>query len=388
MTTLNSTILLAVLSCIALTSNASPTESNILRITVKKMPNVVNQLHNELSWSKQLLSSLASEGPVKEPLSNDLIVQYYGVIEIGTPPQKLKVMFDTGSSNLWVPSVKCTSVACSLHTKYDSKASSTYVANGTEFEITYASASVKGILSKDEISVAGAKLTGVTFGETLQLPGLTFAFTKYDGILGLGFPSHVVTGVKPIFNEMLDQKVITEPVFSIYLQRDGNETNGGEIAFGGIDNTKYIGNVTYAPVSLEGYWQFTLDGFTFDDEELCEDGCEAIADTGKSSIIGPTGYVEMLQNAIGAKRQWNGQYTIDCNKVPSLPSINFVIGGRKFKLTANEYILNFEEICISGFQGLDLADGPLWILGNIFLSKYYSVYDYGNKRVGFAPLKL
>ena len=84
---------------------------------------------------------------------------------------------------------------------------------------------MKGFLSKDTISVAGAKLTGVTFGEAVEEPGLAFAFGQFDGILGLGFPSSAAAGVKPIFNEMLDQKVITEPLFSFYLQKDGNETS-------------------------------------------------------------------------------------------------------------------------------------------------------------------
>ena len=390
MTIVHCTTLLVVLACIALTSNASPTGSNILRIPVKKMPSVVNQLNNEFSLSKKLLEqqffSSSLEGPVKQPLSNYLNAQYYGVIEIGTPPQKFNVTFDTGSSNLWVPSANCTSIACFLHAKYNSSASSTYVANGTEFQATYASSSVKGILSKDAISVAGAKLTGVTFGETLKEPGLVFAFAKFDGILGLGFPSTAIAGVKPIFNEMIDQKVITEPVFSFYIQKDGNQKNGGEIIFGGTDVTKYTGELTYVPVTGETSWQFTLDSFTVDEDEVCEDGCEAIANTGVSFIAGPINYVEMLQKEIGAKRQWNGQYTVDCNKVPSLPSINFKIGGKKFQLTGNDYILNVQGTCISGFQGLNSED-TLWILGDIFLSKFYSVYDYGNKRVGFAPVK-
>ena len=390
MTTLNCTTLLLVLSCIALASNASPTGSNFLRIPVKKMPSVVDQLNNQFSLSnklleQQFLSSL--EGPVKQPLSNYLNAQYFGVIEIGTPPQKFNVTFDTGSSNLWVPSANCTSIACFLHTKYNSTVSSTYVANGTEFAISYPSGSVEGKLSKDVISVGGAKLTGVTFGETLKEPGLAFAFAKFDGILGLGFPSNAVAGVKPIFNEMIDQKVIMEPVFSVYLQKDGNVTSGGEITFGGIDNTKYTGELTYAPLSREGSWQFAVNGFMFGDEEACEDGCDAVADTGKSLIVGPTPFVELLHAKMGAKKQWNGQYTVDCNKVPSLPPINFVIGGKKFEMKGHDYVLNIQGTCISGFQGLDIPDGPFFTLGSIFLSKYYSVYDYGNKRVGFAPLK-
>ena len=391
MTTLTCTTLLVVLASIALTSNASPTGSNILRIPVKKMPSVVNQLRNDASLFQKLLeekfSSSLSGGPVKEPLSNYLNAQYYGVIEIGTPPQEFKVIFDTGSSNLWVPSVKCSSIACFLHAKYDSAASSTYVANGTEFEIRYGSGEMKGFLSKDTISVAGAKLTGATFGEAVEEPGLAFAFGKFDGILGLGFPSIAVAKVNPIFNEMIDQKVIAEPVFSFYLQKDGDENNGGEITFGGIDKTKYTGELTYVPVTRQAYWQFKMDSFTLDDEDICDGGCQAVADTGTSLIVGPTQAVELLQNAIGAKKSWNGQYTVDCNKVPSLPSIDFVIGGKKFTLTGNEYILQVQGTCISGFMGLDIPAGPLWILGDIFLSKYYSVYDYGNKRVGFAPVK-
>ena len=387
MATLNCSILIAFLIGIALTSNASPTGSKILRIPIKKMPSVVNQLQNHSPLSKKLLekqlSSLASDEPVKEPLSNYLNAYYYGVIEIGTPPQKFKVIFDSWSSDFWVPSVSCTSIACYLHSTYDSRASSTYVADGTKFSINYGSGSVSGILSKDEISVAGAKLTGVTFGETVSEPGLAFAFGRFDGILGLGMPSSSVAGVKPIFNEMIDQKVITEPVFSVYLHKDSNETSGGEITFGGIDKTRYTGDLTYVPVSGERYWQFTLDGFTFDDEEACEEGCKAVADTGRSFIIGPTQYVEMLHMKIGAKKQFNGQYVVDCSKVPSLPSLHFIIGGKKFEMTGHDYIMTIQGSCISGFQGLDLPDG-LWGLGSIFLSKYYSVFDYGNKRIGFA----
>lgn len=86
----------------------------------------------------------------------------------------------------------------------------------------------------------------------------------------------------------------------------------------------------------------------------------------------------------------NGESTVDCSKVASLPDLDVVIAGTKFVLTPSQYILNMttagQSICLSGFIGMDIPApyGPLWILGDIFMGAYYTQFDFGNKRVGFA----
>jgi hypothetical protein len=45
---------------------------------------------------------------------------------MGTPKQIFSVLFDTGSSNLWLPSSKCNESFCQVHNKYYAEYSSTY----------------------------------------------------------------------------------------------------------------------------------------------------------------------------------------------------------------------------------------------------------------------
>jgi len=332
-----------------------------------------------------------------EPITNYLDAQYYGPIDIGTPAQTFNVIFDTGSSNLWVPSEDCSifNLACRTHNRYDHDDSSTYKPNGTEFSIQYGSGSLSGYLSTDTVCVAGVCVTDQTFAEAIKEPGITFIAARFDGILGMGFPQIAVDGVTPVFHTMIDQGVVEAPVFSFFLNRDPDAEVGGEMVLGGSDPNYYTGEFIYVPVQREGYWEIAMEDMAANGETIgCNGGCTAIVDTGSSLLVGPTKQTNAINQMIGGNElvPGTGQYFIDCGKIDTLPAVDLTIAGNKFTLTGRDYVLEVTQCilgqcqtqCISGFMGLDLPMGEWWILGDVFLGKYYTEFDVGQSRVGFA----
>ncbi|KAG7239451.1 hypothetical protein INR49_028922 [Caranx melampygus] len=331
-----------------------------------------------------------------ERLTNFMDAQYYGMISIGTPPQNFTVLFDTGSSNLWVPSIHCSflDVACWFHHRYNSKKSSTYVQNGTKFSIQYGRGSLSGFISEDTVSIAGLSVPGQQFGEAVKQPGITFAVARFDGVLGMAYPSISVANVLPVFDTAMAAKLLPENIFSFYINRDPAAAVGGELMLGGTDPQYYTGDVHYVNVTRKAYWQIKMDGVAVGNQlTLCKAGCQAIVDTGTSLIVGPREEVRALQKVIGALPLLMGEYFIDCKKIPSLPVISFNIGGKMFNMTGEDYIMKESQmgvtICLSGFMAMDIPPpaGPLWILGDVFIGKYYTVFDRNADRVGFAPAK-
>ncbi|CAK9157979.1 unnamed protein product [Ilex paraguariensis] len=430
-------------------------------------------------------------------LKNYMDAQYYGEIGIGTPSQKFTVIFDTGSSNLWVPSVKCYfSVACYFHSKYKSSESSTYKKNGKSAAIHYGSGSVLGFFSQDYVKLGDLVVKNQDFIEATKEGSLAFVAGKFDGILGLGFQEISIGNAVPVWYNMLNQGLVRQPVFSFWFNRNADDEEGGEIVFGGVDSSHFKGEHTYVPVTQKGYWQFDMDDVLIGGKTtgFCSGGCSAIADSGTSLLAGPTTVIAQINHAIGASGVvsqqcksvvtqygktilelllseaqpkkicsqiglcssagtrdvsmiiksvvgkdsdkssaglqdemctacqmavvWmqnqirqnqtedkildyvnqlcdrlpspSGESAVDCSSLSSLPPVSFTLGDKVFDLPPEKYILQVGEgaaaQCISGFTALDVAPprGPLWILGDVFMGHYHTVFDYENMRVGFA----
>ncbi|KAH9905819.1 Asp-domain-containing protein [Xylariomycetidae sp. FL2044] len=322
------------------------------------------------------------------PISNFMNAQYFSEISIGTPPQDFKVILDTGSSNLWVPSQSCGSIACYLHSKYDSSASSTYKKNGTEFEIRYGSGSLSGFVSRDDMTIGDITVKNQDFAEATSEPGLAFAFGRFDGILGMGFDRLSVNGIVPPFYQMVNQKLIDEPVFAFYLSGE-NGGDDSEVVFGGVDKDHYTGKITEIPLRRKAYWEVDFDSISFGGETAELENTGVILDTGTSLIALPSDLAELLNKEIGAKKGYNGQYSVECSARDSLPDITFTLSGYDFAISPYDYILEVQGSCISTFMGMDFPApvGPLAILGDAFLRKWYSIYDLGKGTVGLAKAK-
>ncbi|GFO15497.1 cathepsin d [Plakobranchus ocellatus] len=332
-------------------------------------------------------------------LTNHRNALYYGPISIGTPDKELNVTFDTGSSLTWVHSAHCPlqNILCPNQRRYDKTSSTTYRKNGKPFIVQYGSGGVAGLYSQDSITVADLTVQNQTFGEAILEPYNVFEDAPCSGIMGLGFPD--IEEEPTVFDNMVSQEILPAPVFSFYLNRIETDSPDSVLTLGGTNSDFYTGEFTFVDISESDQWQFKMDRVQLFNRAgiVYPEGCGAVVDSGTSLIIGPEDQVDFLNRELGGSPipEFPRMYSVDCSTVPYLPDIEFVVKGKELALSSKYYIVRMqlseeeEPICMIGLisdEKMEELQAGFWVLGTLFMRAFYTQFDKGNSRIGFAKV--
>ena len=141
-----------------------------------------------------------------------------------------------------------------------------------------------------------------------------FLSGKFDGILGLSFPSLSASGYTPVFDNIIDQKLLTHNQFSFYYSPLPEQNSA--FILGEPARDLYTGEIDYVDVSREFYWELNLHDILVDGKPMnfCPDGpCKIVVDTGTSLLTGPSSHVTRLLQEVDIEE--------DCSAFSSLPDL-------------------------------------------------------------------
>lgn len=344
---------------------------------------------------------------------------YFGTLHVGAPePQPFTMLFDTGSGHVILPSTKCTDEACLAHRRYDRSRSASAVdidstgralegdeAERDQLEIRFGTGQVAGELAEEEVCLAAAgdageradcaRLRVVLATEMTRDP---FASFDFDGIMGLGLDALPVDPAFSFVGRLAAAQRLEQSMFSIYLAPETATSGaGGELTFGGYNEEHAAGDFQWAPLVRPelGHWQVQIAALRVANEtlDLCADGaCTAILDSGTSLLGVPKSGASLLNRKLARLLSPDAG---DCLQEHGA-SLSFDLGGFEVQLESKDYLRpapvamqdkqgNAMRICRAQMMPVDLGDGSkTFLLGEPVLRKYYTAYDWGERRIGFA----
>lgn len=323
------------------------------------------------------------------PIITRDMLAYFGNISLGEPPQNFSVVFDTGSSDLWVPWSECKSEFCDASSSFrpeDSK--SAQMDSEKNFQIIYGKGRVQGIHASDQLLLGNATIQNQTFGlaevvEAME-PG------RYDGILGMGLPKLSRLEVTPPLLQLFDQQTDLERLFGFWISSEPDSEPSGIISIGHLNDTLFKRSICWSPIKSDHlYWETKISGIKYGRRRLTRTifSQSAVIDTGTSLNIGPPRYVNRLARRLGATAIGSGLFTLESTE--GLRNLSFKLGGCTCTLDPDQYTLKLNDTIYLGFQASAFRQGlrgrHSWILGDVFLRAYYTTYSYGNYSIGFAP---
>jgi len=347
--------------------------------------------------------------------------------------EKLSVVFDTGSTNLWMASTLCTSGPCVLGSRkrFDFKQSDTFEKPEVpkQLDIEFGTAQLKGPLGIDDFHIGPFTVKKQKFGMIQEEYGSTFRELELEGIVGLAFPNLAAAGTEPFFDSVIQQKVLKRNMFCFYLQpwaaasallADGSvdvkRQSGGAILWGGYDPDLFDGEIAWFPVTDAYYWALDLHSFWIGNESLTITQSE---EAGSASLTHMRKHKRKASDKVPARLILDSGTTYfaadgklyheiakripsaDCkaadHKYPPIYYKLKDVDGKMHDLEVpqTQYMVQSgTRRCEMGFMkvGPDPEYGPAMILGELFMQMYFTIFDRGDgsdngARVGFAKTK-
>ncbi|KZT64992.1 family A1 protease [Daedalea quercina L-15889] len=341
------------------------------------------------------VTSAAEAASLVNAPATSKVVSYVTEIQIGNNPgTNYSLLIDTGSSNTWA--------GANMSTPYVFSETTALTPNAIFVE--YGSGFFGGVEVTDQITLApGLTITGQGIGAAATSQG----FDGVDGILGIG-PQDLTCGtlfpglsecVPTVVDNAYQQGLLEayEIGISFTPSTVPSEMNG-ELTFGGIDERKYKGNLNYVNItstSPANRYVGIEQSVTYGNTEILS-STSGIIDTGTTLLLMATDAFSAYKDMTGGiMDNSTGLLKVSQEQYGALESLYFNIGGTKYELTPdaqlwprslNEYIggeageyylVASDNGAVSG-SGLDFINGMTW------LERFYTVYDVGNSRVGFA----
>ena len=329
---------------------------------------------------------------------------YAAEVEIGTPSQKVVVLMDTGSSDLWVvgaDTISCPIVGGSLSCVEDGtfsiKNSSTFHSNDTLFYIEYADTDfAAGTWGRDVVSVGNLVASGLSFG-------VANTTNSTVGIFGIGLEG-LENSNSPIddyheymnFPEFLKSEGAIKHVgYSLFLNE--SISSSGSILFGAVDHSKYSGPLYKLPLintlADEGFkkpieFDITLQGLSLNSgnkkTNLTTTQIPALLDSGTTDFVVPPELFAVILDELGGLYMDETDISIvSCPTENSKMDLVFDFGGFELSLDLNNFIFYDQEqnVCVLSISD---SDSENIILGDAFLTGVYVVYDLENLGVALA----
>ncbi|CDO93961.1 unnamed protein product [Kluyveromyces dobzhanskii CBS 2104] len=350
---------------------------------------------------------------------------YFYTVEVGlgTPPQNIKCIFDTGSSDLWVPAKTnpfclgnepstngttqfygvdiVPSLDCDSIGVFDPNLSTTFSTIGYNFSTQYFDGSYSdGYWAIDEVSISGKEVPNVQFAvaNTSNAPA---------GVLGAGLPNlEAVKGYDGAPNENYDNfpqmlknnGLIDRVLYSLFF--DGVDSQSGTVLFGGVDVEKFDENLftlplvnIYEQIDQPAAFDVTLQGLGIRSESNCTETvishkmAPALLDSGSTIMGAPEDVVEKIAEELGAVfSESDGLYVLSCPSSSDDRTFYFDFGELKLKVPLQDLL--FLPDSGQSYCGLAvIASGDEWILGDLILKSAYIVYDLDNLEVSIGQFK-